>query len=162
VGIDNTSGYTISLIFKTLSTPQSSGFKFYRSGTASSSTSRAIFGHIPWTDGNMYFDQGGCCNSDTRTSAASGGTNTWNVWTFRRLANSSSRSIIKNGTVLTTNNNAAVNIDLSTPGIDVGGTSEGSTWDVRLAGFIVYNRGLSDAELLSNYNSLKLRYGWIS
>lgn len=160
-GIDNTSGYTIFLICMQNALVSTSAFKFYKNG--SGSTGRAIFSHCTWSDDVVYFDQGGCCGSDTRTSVASGGSQTWNIWTFRRFTNSSTRSISKNGETLTTNTAAAVNIDLNATAVDLGSSDEyggnSSTWNARLGGFIVYNRGLSDAEIALNALVLRSRYG---
>jgi hypothetical protein len=151
-GITNTSGYTIFLICEQNALVDTSAFKFY--GAAG----RGIFSHCTWSNDVVYFDQGGCCGSDTRTNVASGGSQTWNIWTFRRFTNSSTRSISKNGTTLTTNTATAVDINLTSTGADLGGTDEGSTWNARLGGFIVYNRGLSDDEITITVNALKSRY----
>ena len=157
-GIDNTSGYTIFLIAMQNALVQSSAFKFYGSPEG-----RGIFSHCTWTDDNVYFDQGGCCNADTRTSVASGGSQTWNIWTFRRLTNSSTRTISKNGVTLTTNTAAAANINLTSTAIDLGSSDEyggnSSAWNARLNSFYVYNRGLTDAEIQQNFNALRGRFG---
>lgn len=160
-GINNTSGYTIFLICMQNALVGTGAFKFYKDG--SSSASRAIFLHCTWSDDNVYFDQGGCCGSDTRTNVASGGSRTWNIWTFRRFTGSSTRTISKNGVTLTTNTAAAANIDLNATAVDLGSSDEyggnTSTWNARLGGFIVYNRGLSDEEIYRNYQTLRSRYG---
>lgn len=157
-GITNTSGYTIFLICEQNALVSTAAFKFYSSGLYG----RGIFSHCTWSDDVVYFDQGGCCGSDTRTNVASGGSQTWNIWTFRRFTGSSTRSISKNGTTLVTNTAAAVDINLSATGIDLGSSDEyggnSSTWNAKLGGFIVYNRGLSDDEIQQNYNALKSRY----
>jgi hypothetical protein len=161
-GIDNTSGYTIFLIVKQMSLVQSSAFKFYKNNLSTSS-GRGIFAHSTWSDNNIYFDQGGCCGSDTRTSIASGGIDSWTVLTFRRLTSSSNRSILKNGSVLTTNSNAAATLDLDSRAVDLGGSDEyggnSSAWNARLNSFIVYNRGLTEQEIQQNFNALRGRYG---
>ena len=161
-GINNTSGYTIFLISMQNALATSSAFKFYKNNVSGGS-SRGIFCHCTWSDDNVYFDQGGCCGSDTRTSVASGGSQTWNIWTFRRIDNSSTRSISKNGTTLVTNTASATTIDLDSRGVDLGGSDEyggnSSTWNARLGGFIVYNRGLTDNEISTTVNGLKKRYG---
>jgi len=159
-GINNTSGYTVILVAMQNALVDSSAFKFYSSGgAANASTSRGIFSHCTWSDNNVYFDQGGCCNADTRTSVASGGSQTWNMWGFRRVTNSSTRHILKNGVVLATNTNAAANINLTTTGVDLGGTSEGTTWNARLNAFLAYNRDLSNDEMVQNFNVIRKRFG---
>jgi hypothetical protein len=158
-GITNTSGYTIFLICMQNSLVATSSFKFY----STNSGGRGIFSHCTWSDNVVYFDQGGCCSSNTRTAVASGGSETWNIWTFRRLTNSSTRSILKNGLVLTTNSSAALDINLTTTGVDIGSSNEyggnSSTWNARLQGFTAYNRGLTDIEILNNVIALKGRFG---
>jgi hypothetical protein len=160
-GINNTSGYTIFLISMQNALIQSSAFKFYKDG--SDAASRSIFSHCTWSNDIVYFDQGGCCLSDTRTNVASGGSQTWNIWTFRRLTNSSTRTISKNGTTLITNTALAANIDLNSTAVDLGSSDEfggnSSAWNARLGGFFVYNRGLTDDEIFQNYNALKGRFG---
>jgi hypothetical protein len=158
-GIDNTSGYTIFLVSKQNALAQSSAFKFY----GSVALNRGIFSHCTWDDNVIYFDQGGSTPPGSRTSVASGGSTTWNIWVFRRLSNSSERSISKNGSTLITNTAGAANIDLNSTGVDLGSSDEfggnSSTWNAQLNSFIVYNRGLSDGEITQNYNALRDRFG---
>lgn len=161
-GIDNSSGYTIFLIAKQLSLAATGAFKFYKNNL-SASGGRAIFSHATWADDVIYFDQGGCCSGDTRTSIASGGTSNWTILAFRRLTNSSTRHIIKNGSILATNTAAAATLDLDSRAVDLGSTDEyggnSSTWNARLNSFVVYNRGLTDAEVSQNFEALRGRYG---
>jgi hypothetical protein len=158
VGIDNTSGYTVFLVMLQNTLTSSSAFKFYRAN-ASGNSGRGIFSHCTWSDGVIYFDQGGCCLSSQRTNVSAGTTNTWNIYTFRRLTNSSTRSILKNGTVLTTNTNSAANIDLDSRLIDLGRTDEDSLWNARLGGFLVYNRGLTDLEVGQVVTAIRGNFG---
>lgn len=161
-GINNTSGYTIFLICEQNALVSTGAFKFYRNNESSSS-GRGIFAHCTWSDDRVYFDQGGCCSSNTRTDIASGGSQTWNIWTFRRFTGSSTRSISKNGNTLITNTAAAATIDLDGRGVDLGSSDEyggnSSTWNAKLNAFYVYNRGLSDVEIQQNFNALKNRFG---
>jgi len=161
-GINNTSGYTIFLIMKQNALAATAAFKFYTSG--SDAANRGIFAHCTWSDDNVYFDQGGgASGSSQRTNVASGGSITWNVWTFRRLTGSSTRSISKNATTLITNTDAASDINLVSTLMDLGSADNAggnsSTWNAQLGGFIVYNRGLDDTELTSVHNTIKTRYG---
>jgi hypothetical protein len=161
-GIDNNSGYTIFLIAEQNALAQSSAFKFYKNNLTDSS-GRGIFAHCTWSDNNVYFDQGGCCGTDTRTNVASGGSQTWNIWTFRRFTGSSTRTISKNGNTLVTNTNSAANIDLDGRGVDLASSDEyggnSSTWNAKLNAFYVYNRGLTDVEILQITNGLRNRFG---
>ena len=155
-GINNTSGYTVFLLVKQLTLTQSSAFKFY-SSNGSGLAGRGIFSHCTWEDNIIYFDQGGCCNPDTRTSVASGGLTSWSIVVFRSTV--ATRSIFKNASSLVTNSTTAANINLTTTGVDLAATDEGATWNARINGFLVYNRGLSDTEITQNYNAIKSRFG---
>lgn len=157
VNITNTSGYTIIIVFKTPTGSSNGGFKFFGSGTYS----RGIFLHPGWSNGTVYFDQGGCCGSDTRTEYAASlvGASGWSFVGLRRLTGSSTRSIYYNGSVVTTNTASAANINLNSTAISLNPNDESYGWTGRLAMFLVYSRGLADAELNSMYNSLKGRFG---
>lgn len=158
-GITNTSGYTVQMLMYQNSAATSSAFKWYSSnGAANSSAGRGFFSHCTWSDGVIYFDQGGCCNSDTRVSVSGGTMTSWNVISFRR-GPGSQRDIWKNETRLATTSATAANINLNSTAADIGGTQEGTTWDARLAAFVVYNRNLSDTELTENSLNLKSAHG---
>lgn len=162
-GITNTSGYTIVLLVRQNSLVSASAFKFYKDGAASAG--RGIFSHMTWSDGNIYFDQGGCCNADTRTSVSAGSdtTTTWGIYSLTRQSNGSTRKIYKNSTLLTTNTNTAADISLNATAVDLGSSDEyggnSSVWNARLGGFIVYNRELSETEIQQNFNALRGRFG---
>lgn len=151
-GITNTSGYTIHVICLVNSYTNATTFQFHSS---TASYNRGIFTHLTWGNQVVYLDQGGCCASSQRTNVASGGATTWNIWTFRRLTNSSTRSIWKNNSNLINNTASAADPALSSTAV----TINVSNWNARLGGFICYNRGLSDAEIADNYSTLRTRYG---
>jgi hypothetical protein len=157
-GITDVAGYTIYLIMYQNSLVNTAAFKFYGSG----SNGRGIFAHCTWSDGNVYWDQGGVGDSDTRTYVNAGTMNAWNIFVFRRNGYRQ-RHILKNNSILTTNTTSAADVNLTTTSVTLGSTDEyggtSSTWDARIGHFIVYNRGLSNAELLYNHNALRTRYG---
>ena len=161
VGITNTSGYTVMLLANVNSNVATGAFRFFSTnGADNSAAGRGIFSHHPWSDGNIYFDQGGCCDANTRTVAASGGANSWNLWTLRRQSGGSTRTITKNNSILTTNTNAAANINLSSQVIRINNTIDyGATWDAQIASFIVYSRDLSNLEISTIYDYYKPIYG---
>jgi hypothetical protein len=167
VGITNTSGYTIFLMQRQNTVASStSAFKFYTtSGYNASTAGRGIFAHNTWGDGNVYFDQGGCCGGDTRTYTSAGGDTTdfWHVFGFRRLTSSSTRTIFKNGISIAENTAAAADINLGSTQIDLGSSDEyggdSSNWNARISAFLVYNRGLTDAEMLQTSQSIRNLHG---
>lgn len=158
VNITNVSGYTIFMVFKTPTGSSNAGFKFF----GSASNGRGIFTHPGWTNDTIYFDQGGCCNSDTRTTYTNAnivGGSAWNFVAWRRLSGSSTRSIYYNGSVVSTNTASAANIDLNSNPILINPVDEGYQWDGHLALFLTYSRGLADAELDLIFDIYRGRFG---
>lgn len=157
-GITSDTGYTIQFLSNNRSLVNSSVFKFYQNN-ASGSAGRGIFCHGPWSNDNIYFDQGGCCNSNQRVNTGTGGAGSWNLWTLRK--NSTSRDIWKNGTRIATNTTAAIGIGLdSRPVTFFGDDDYGTAWNAWASVFIAYSRPLSDAEIISNSNALSSYYGY--
>lgn len=156
VGIASSTGYTIQFLANNRSLVNSSAFKFYQND-ATGSAGRGIFAHAPWSNDNIYFDQGGCCNADQRVNVGTGGAGSWNLWTLRK--SSSSRDIWKNGVRLATNTTASAAIGLDSRAITFfGDDSYGTAWNAWASVFIAYARPLSDAELVSNYNAIANYY----
>lgn len=150
-GITNTTGYTIFMGFMESGITGSYGFQFHDATAA-----RGIFTHLIWSDGNVYFDQGGCCAGDTRVSAPFTETYTkFNIITFRRSA--VERSIFKNGTQIAQNTTeSAASINLSSVTMSIG--SDGF-WQGMVNTFMVYNRAMSNAEISRVAAGFKSRYG---
>lgn len=151
VGITDSTGYSIIWISLTVTQTSNSAFKFY-----TTSGDRGIFAHPSWTNSTIYFDQGGCCNADQRTSYTFAATDfsNWRMWTL--TSDVYTRQIWMNDVAYTTNTTTAANLGLGTTGIDVGGTSE-SYWDGRLKVFLVYKRRLERNEISQIYQALKGR-----
>jgi Concanavalin A-like lectin/glucanases superfamily/PEP-CTERM motif len=70
-------------------------FSFNQSGN------RQVQSHIPWGDGNVYFDTGGCCGGTQRISTsanpASNYNGAWNYWTL--VKDGDVKSIYLNGSL---------------------------------------------------------------
>lgn len=159
-GINNSSGYTIFLTVNQNSLNQSGAFKFY-SSNGSGSAGRGIFSHCTWSNGDIYIDQAGCCNTDQRTNVpmTSPQTGAWKVIGYRCNA-VNERSIWQNGTNTITNSVTPAAINLSGTQADIFQSDEYSSgWDARVGQFVVYNRALSDAEMVTVTNTLKTKVG---
>ena len=152
VGINNTSGYSVIWISLTNNQGSNSGFKF----AGSDAYTRGIFVHPSWTNSTIYFDQGGCCGSDTRTSYTftTGDFSAYRMWTL--TSDVYTRQIWMNDVAYTTNTTTAADINLTATGIQVAGTNEGY-WDARLKVFLVYRRRLERNEISQIYQALKGR-----
>jgi hypothetical protein len=159
-GVTNTSGYTIFVICRQITSLSTAAFNWYGNGYT-----RGIFAHLTWSDNRIYFDSG--VSGSTRTEVASlgapylgaAGAQDWNVWTFRRFGLSNVRTISKNGAIMTLNDAA---VDLGTLGAgaaEVGNTDQYPfTWDARLHSFLLYNKGLSDEEVRQTTHALRAKY----
>lgn len=150
-GITNTTGYTIFMGFMESGVSGTFGFQFHDTTAA-----RGIFTHLIYSDGNVYFDQGGCCAGDTRISAPFTESYTkFNVITYRRSA--VERSIFKNGALLAQNTTeSAASINLSSTAMTIGQYND---WQGMVNMFMVYNRALSTAEIARVAAGFKSRYG---
>lgn len=153
LGINNSSGYTIFWVGRTVTTGANGIFKIY----SSVSGNRGIFAHPTWSNNTIYFDQGGCCSSSQRitytNSALTDGT--WAICGLRSTVNT--RSIFYNGTKVTNTTVTAANLDLSSTNMELNTNDNGYNWNGYLASFFVYNRGLTDNEMLQNYKAFKSR-----
>ena len=156
-GINNTSGYTFFFTMYQNGLANTAGFKWY----SSSSYGRGIFAHSTWGDGTIYWDQGGCCGADTRTSVGlSSSTGAWHVIGLRNNYSATNRTIWDNGSIITTNTSGIANINLSGTAANVGYTDEyGTGWNARIGQFVVYNRALSDTEMTTVTNKFKSKVG---
>lgn len=156
-GIDNTSGYTIFFVWYQHSLTNGGAFKFYSSNNTSNY--RGIFSHATWGNGNIYFDQGGCCNTDTRLNVAvTNPTGTWHTTAIVRLTNSSTRYIYMDGSLIATNTAAALDINLNSTAVDYVSdtTNYSGTWDAAIKCFLAYNRGLNSTEITALHNTLRM------
>lgn len=155
--LSNTSGYTILMTFYQENLTSGSAFQFYNTGVHG----RGINAHTTWSDGNVYWDQGGCCTSAARTFISlPNSTGTWHVLALRNDYAATSRTIWDGNTLLTTNTAAIANLDLTTAAATIGSTlSHNGIWDARIGQFVLYNRSLSNAELTTVVNLLKAKVG---
>ena len=153
LGITNSSGYTIFWVSRTVSGGANAAFKIY----SSVSGNRGIFAHPSWSNNTIYFDQGGCCSASQRitytNSALTDGT--WAICGLRSTVDT--RSIFYNGTKVTNTTTPAANLDLNSTAMKINSDDSGYNWNGYLASFFVYNRALSDNEMLQNYNAFKTR-----
>jgi hypothetical protein len=155
--INNTSGYTIFFTAYQNSLANTGSFEW----STTLPYNRGIFAHATWGDGNIYWDQGGCCGSDTRTwTPLVPSTLSWNVIALRNNYAATNRTIWNNNSIIATNTDPISNIDLSSGISRIGSSSYGgdsSTWNARIGQFVMYNRSLSDTEMTQVHNRLKFK-----
>ena len=126
-------------------------------------TSRAIASTVTWSDGVIYWDQGGCCNSDSRTTYNIGTTYGWTMTSYNRNTSTSTRNIWVNNSIVSTNTAAPANMNLNSTGAQVGNSSEqansGNYWHAYLASFLLYNRSLTNTEIGNIFTATRGRFG---
>ena len=84
------------------------------------------------------------------------------MWAF--VSTLAQRRIYMNGVNYITNTTLAANINLNTTQLYIGGddyysSATSSNWNSNLGLFMVYNRGLSAAEIYQNYFVNKTKFG---
>ncbi len=160
-GLTNTSGYTIFYTMFQNALAESAAFKWH-SSNGTGSQARGIFAHSTWSDGNIYWDQGGCCDASTRTVATlPSSTGTWHVIALRNNYSATNRTIWRNNSVISTNTSGIANINLKATAANVAGASDeyGGVWNARIGQFALYNRSLSNAEMTTVYENFRLKVG---
>jgi hypothetical protein len=145
------------LVCRTEIYTQNAAFKFH----GGVYLSRGIFSHPTWTNGNWYFDQGGCCAASQRLNVANNQTSYQHI-VLRSTP--SRRHIIRNGTIIATNTTGAANISLNSTPMNVGGSSNeyggiNSSWYARLGYWAVHNTGLTDTQITERWNNIRGRWG---
>lgn len=158
--IDNSTGFTIIQINNQRSNQSSHSFKFF-GGTdvnATNSASRGIAPHATWSNGTIYLDTGGCCNTNQRVQAAPPDTynSNWRMITFRANQSNNRRDIFAEKSSFVNNTNSMSNLNLTNRQVHLGGSQEygntSSSWDAWLSVFVVYNLALTDSEIGQLYD----------
>lgn len=158
-GISKESGCTIFVVVRQISDRESGAFNWYGNGY-----DRGLFSHLTWSNETVYFDHG----DDARIQVASGGppalsgqgADVWNVWTFRKFSRSNITTISKNGGTMAQDDEAHT-LSFGSQPAEVGNTEQYPyTWNARLNAFMLYNRDLSDEEIIANVNAFRAKYAF--
>ncbi|PWH10020.1 hypothetical protein DEJ39_08460, partial [Bacteroidetes bacterium SCGC AAA795-G10] len=118
----------------------------------------AINVHVPWSNNNIYYDVGGCCDATDRISGPSNIVGQKIHIIFRsRPSTNPKREVILNGTsilnsgVNNTSTNNFTNIPVTLGGFMYNNNTSNHAVSARLYSVKVYNRALTDAEVASNF-----------
>jgi hypothetical protein len=148
--------HTIELVVKTTQIKQSVTF-FWRSDN-----NRAILTHTPWDDGRIYYDIGGCCGGSQRIDYSNPNTlNNLMYYTYRTRSDVKPyRHIYQNGVAkVNSGNNENSTITFNSSPMIIGGEGSSISYKGHIYMLRVYNRALSDSEILQNFNAQKGRFG---
>jgi len=146
--------------------PTQLGTKTLFNWRSNSSTDRQIMGHVPYSDNVVYYDVGNSTGATGRINYTANLVNKISYMTFRcRTSGTPYRQIFENNVEKVNsgaNSTATMTFGSSLALLAVfnqfnvagsGGVWKGNLYSVRL-----YNRALTDNELLQNYNATKTRF----
>jgi hypothetical protein len=148
--------YTITLWQKNKSNRQSSSF-----WAVASDEPRSSQAHIPWSDGVIYFDTSGCCNSETRISASLGRlgfeSSSWHLYTF--IKRGSTKEIWVDDHLLVSGENAKGSSLLNSK-LFIGGSSDfpgdgHQSPDGVIDDFAIWKGGLNSFQIAKLYRGVK-------
>lgn len=156
VSIQSDGNYTIFVRCKTNVVAPNSVLKFYGWGKLN----RAIFMHPSWENRTLYYDQGGCCDDNTRIQYPIA--NTYNKMTTYVLNRSDrGRNLYINGTLVFTTKNRGSDMHFNSTPMELMGSKE-FPWQGALSDFLVFNRDLTDIEIQSVYKYINNPYRLIN
>jgi hypothetical protein len=152
--------HTVEIICQPSQTVATTLFNFFMADGQ-----RAIMAHLPWVNDYIYYDVSGCCDEGQRINyymPPAENINVLNRWTFRcRTGVTPNRETFVNGIQ---RNNSGTNVTRDAnwggTGAVLGGYYQNSnTWFGRIYEYRVYNRALSDDEMVRNARYYNERYG---
>jgi hypothetical protein len=124
----------------------------------SNASSQDLNIHLPWVDGNVYWDCGSPFNriSANVSSVYLG----WRHWVFTHNANTGIKRIYNNGVEFASGSGQTSSIPVMNS-VRIGGYFTGSNYghDGDIGMCLVYNREISAAEVLSHFNATRWRFG---
>jgi hypothetical protein len=139
---DGSNGFAIIMYSKTNSISKSQAI-----AANNSNSLHGLLIHVPWTDNNVYFDQGWSAddvgaNTNNRVSYKAGDCSEYSVWAFVRDYNGSMK-IYKNGQLVNQNKpNSASPLKLTATPLRIA-----ENWDADISKFMVYNTYLTPSEV---------------
>jgi hypothetical protein len=123
---------------------------------------RTINTHVPWSDGNVYWDCGGTSEANfdriyiNQNPAYLG----WHYWVFTKNASTGTMAMYRDNTSIQTGTGLTLTIPTSTAA-NIGRESMTAVnyYQGYIAQIQIYNRVLNSTELTQNYNADRARYG---
>ena len=153
--IGTSGGYTCFVVAQTNGLSQNQAFRL---NSSTNLQSRAVFMSASWTDGKIYFDQGGCCTANSQRLTAPSVWEQYSVMTIRRTPPVSSyldqsrlnkMAIFVNGALQTEGTAQAASAVFNRMPAEIGAsTTEGLDWKADVGGLALFNRALTDDEVM--------------
>ena len=115
--------------------------------------------HLPWSNGNIYFDHMGITGGSRLYSAGNNDSLGWHNWVFLTENNTSPerQEIYRDGSLWASDSDAESYS--GTHDVFTVGSKDNNEYDNgTISSVKIYNRALTSAEILQNYNALKNRF----
>lgn len=128
--------------------------------TRNSSNNRTFNVHLPWVNQIVYFDAGGVSSTDRLTfSPTNAQYQGWHYWCFTKNCVTGTMSIYLDGSLVSSSGGNFLKIDRTTAA-RIGSYAVDTTFHRGRIGMVkIYNRELSAAEVLENFNFSRSRFG---
>ena len=132
---------TITLWQKNNSNPNSSTF-----WAVADDAGRSTQAHLPWSDGTIYWDSGGCCGGDTRLNQAPAGHdwNSWHLYSF--VKRGTTKEIWIDCTLLKTADGFKAHSVLNTK-LFIGGENGNNPPDAVVDDFVIWQGALTPEQI---------------
>ena len=131
----------------------------FQATSSAGGDNRAIFSHFYYGNGNTYYDIGGCCGSTQRIQYANDSDLTAGIrhFSWRTRTNTTpNRQMFKNLVQQVSSGSEST----ATSTWNLNTTAKiANIWNGKLYVFRMYNRPLSDEEMLKNFNATRKRFG---
>jgi hypothetical protein len=112
--------------------------------------------HLPWSDGTVYFD----CGGDRLSKAASNANyQGWHYWCFTKNVSTGQMKIFLDGVAWANSTGNVGSINATTAARLCSYAINTTYHNAYIGNVKIYNRALSTAEILQNYNVQKGRFG---
>lgn len=123
---------------------------FWASSPSSSGNLRGFQAHVPWSDGNIYFDSAGCCTGETQRSSGAAGAlpGIWQHFVFQK--NGPRKEVWRDGLLIVSGDTAdrlPTDFTRLTIGAEPSGAGAGNATRGLIDEFAVFGDALTEAQI---------------
>ncbi len=159
-GLFGTSTYSDAFIFIVNRTNTvSNNFVFYEN----LSGGKRFGAHLPWSDGNLYYDFGACCGSSRIATSWGGTTGAFHFWTMGSSSNTltpsgTRKSLYRDGLLIVSNDQNDSGTGVNAP-FNIGSNGTGNFHHGDISEIIMYTGVPTPLELEKIQTYLAIKYG---
>ena len=153
--------HTVILVAKSSCHHNNTIFNF--EANSNCANARMLMAHIPWSDGNIYYDVRGCCSPHQRVSYREGNPHTLKHYVFRcRLNQFPNRQVFENGVEKVNSGTSQTSNEMEWGGNSIiwnhGILDSNNSWTGDFHMIKVYNKAINDEEIQESYKYCTNRY----